>query len=89
MNDMTMRLIQAIDIAIQDFAQKNQLVLDSKNIVVIPARTYPAVAVPEIMFHAGGVKCSLEFRAYLADEPYRSISGYGSMIKEASVDTGQ
>jgi hypothetical protein len=77
MNDMTMRLIQAIDIAIQDFAQKNQLVLDGKNITVIPARVYPAVAVPEIMSHAGGVKCSLEFRAYLADEPYRMLTGYG------------
>jgi hypothetical protein len=77
MNDMTIRLIQEIDAAIQVFMKKNQLTLDCKNISVIPARVFPSAPMPEIMNHSGGVKCMLEFRAYLADEPYRSITGYG------------
>jgi hypothetical protein len=77
MNDMTIRLIHEIDVAIQAFMKKNQLTLDCKNISVIPARTFPSTPMPEIMTHSGGVKCMIEFRAYLADEPYRSITGYG------------
>jgi hypothetical protein len=90
MNEMTMRLIEEVDRAIQGFVQKNRLTLDCKNIMAIPARIYPDVVIPEILSHSGGIKCSLEFRAYLADEPYRSIAGYGSKeAKTASLDIEQ
>jgi hypothetical protein len=77
MNEMTIRLIQEIDAVIQVFMKENQLTLDCKNISVIPARTFPSDPMPEIINHSGGVKCMIEFRAYLADEPYRAITGYG------------
>jgi hypothetical protein len=92
MNDMTIRLMQEIDAAVNVFMEKNQFTLDCKNISVIPARVYPSFPIPEIMAHSGGVKCALEFRAYLADDPYRSITGLDRkelMAKEASEDTGQ
>jgi hypothetical protein len=92
MNDMTIRLIHEIDTAIQVFMEKNRLTLDCKNISVIPARVFPSIPDPELMAKSGGVKCVLEFRAYLMDEPYRSITGLAlkeSQAKEAFEDTGQ